>query len=77
MNFVGLDLSFTETGVVVITHEGDVLCKELIKTNSKDKTEERIIHIGEEIFAHLAHFDLAHMVYIEDKFVGKNKKQVL
>jgi len=77
MNYVGLDLSFTETGVSVLTDKEFILGETLIKSNSKQKPEERIIYIGEEIFYFLDQFDLPHMVYIEDKFVGKSRKQAL
>lgn len=77
MNYVGLDLSFTESGLVMIDHLGVVINQKLVGSDKKQKPERRIIDISEEIFFQLAHHDIPHMVYIEDKFVGKNKKQVL
>ena len=77
MNFVGLDLSFTETGMVIITEEGNVIEQELFSTDNKKSPEDRIIHIGVQIFHVMSHNIDIEMVYVEDKFVGKNKKQVL
>jgi len=75
MIFVGLDLSFTETGAVCINESGQIVDKTLIKTDSKNTPEKRIIQIEHSIYKFTP--VPPKMVYIEDKFVGRNKKQVL
>jgi len=47
--FVGLDLSYTGTGIIVIDSNGEILEQKLINTDSKYDTEDRIIQIENEI----------------------------
>ena len=47
--FVGLDLSYTGTGVIVLDNDGQILEQKLISTNAKSDTEDRIIEIQNEI----------------------------
>ena len=47
--FVGLDLSYTGTGLIVLDNNGLILEQKLISTDSKNDTEDRILKIGDEI----------------------------
>jgi Holliday junction resolvasome RuvABC endonuclease subunit len=47
--FVGLDLSYVATGLIVLDSNGEILEQKLINTDSKYDTEDRIIQIIDEI----------------------------
>ena len=47
--FVGLDLSYSGTGLIVLDNIGEILEQKLISTNPKDDTEDRLIQIENEI----------------------------
>jgi crossover junction endodeoxyribonuclease RuvC len=47
--FVGLDLSYSGTGLIVLDNIGEILEQKLISTDSKDDTEDRLIQIENEI----------------------------
>lgn len=47
--FVGLDLSYVGTGLIVIDSRGKILEQKLIKTSSDLETEDRLIEIEKQI----------------------------
>jgi len=47
--FVGLDLSYVATGLIVLDSNGVILEQKLISTKSENDTEDRIIQIMDEI----------------------------
>ena len=49
MKYIGIDLSLTGTGVVVLDDDGNLLEKHLISTSSKQTIEERILKIANTI----------------------------
>lgn len=51
MNYIGLDISFTGTGLVVIDTSFEILKEELISSNSEESIECRIIDINDRIFS--------------------------
>ena len=48
--FVGLDLSYVGTGLIVIDNNGIILEQKLVSTSSEFDTEERIIQIENTTF---------------------------
>ena len=49
MNYIGIDLSLTGTGIVVIDEENKILIQELVSTNSKDNIEIRFSTIVDKV----------------------------
>lgn len=47
--FVGIDPSFTGTGVIILDEDTNIKTQKLITTNSKNSVEERLIKIIQEI----------------------------
>ncbi len=47
--FVGIDHSFTGTGVVLLDKDGEILEQKLIKSNSKQTIEERLIDLRDQL----------------------------
>jgi len=46
-NYIGIDPSFTGTGIVVLNNDGQIIEQELISTTNKNTTEERMILIAQ------------------------------
>jgi len=53
MNFIGVDLSFTGTGLVVLSESLEILCQKLITSSPKEPTEQRIVSISEQVFSEI------------------------
>lgn len=53
---VGIDLSLTGTGFVVVNMSGEVIHQELLKSDSKDKTEARLQCLMDQIWACLGKY---------------------
>ena len=51
--FVGLDLSLTGTGLIIIDSKANLIKEKVISSNSKDKDEDRIQQITRSIFKEL------------------------
>jgi len=47
--FVGIDHSFTGTGVILLDKDGEILEQKLIKSNPKQTIEERLIDLREQL----------------------------
>lgn len=49
MKYTGIDLSLTNTGIVVLNDSGSIYSQRLIKTKSSENIEDRIYYIYNEI----------------------------
>ncbi|RLA02452.1 MAG: hypothetical protein DRQ42_00610 [Gammaproteobacteria bacterium] len=65
MEFIGLDPSFTGTGIVRIDAHGAVIDQNLFSTDSKEKVEERLLYIVESVMEHIKHPKLPHTICME------------
>ena len=74
--FVGLDLSYVATGLIVLDSNGLILEQKLISTKSENDTEDRIIQIIDEILFIPKIMGLAN-VCIEGPSYGSRGNQML
>jgi len=78
MNFIGLDLSLTGTGVVVIDTAGTIISQDLIKTNSKQDMEERFDDILNKIFDIIGKYPKEDIIiYMEGLSFGSSGQSML
>jgi len=64
MNFVGLDLSLTSSGLVVISEDYTILLQKLISSPTKESIEYRISYIANQIFSEIKQYE-PHIICIE------------
>jgi len=74
--YVGLDPSFTGTGVIVLNKDGEILEQKLIKSNAKKSDEERLIEIREEL-SFIPIINNLKMVYFEGPSFASNGQFML
>ena len=74
--FVGLDLSYVATGLIVLDSMGCILEQKLIGTSSKNETEDRLIKIENEISFIPKIMGLA-SVYVEGPSYSSQGNQML
>ena len=55
--FIGLDLSLTSTGMVVVSEDGVLVEKEIISSDSKNEIENRLKNIADKIVEILKKYD--------------------
>jgi crossover junction endodeoxyribonuclease RuvC len=72
--FVGVDLSLTETGVVVLDRSFKILHKELIKTISTINIEARILEIRDGV---IKFFNKDSIIYLEGLSFGSRGQSML
>lgn len=74
MRFIGIDPSFTGTGLVVIDQLKSVILQEVITSNSKSETTERIQKITNRILNKINEHNNLNGVYIEGISYGSTGK---
>lgn len=72
--FAGIDPSFTGTGLVIIDQLKSIVLQEVISTNSKDETSDRIQEILNRILNKLNEHNNLEKIYIEGLSYGSNGK---
>jgi crossover junction endodeoxyribonuclease RuvC len=76
MNYIGLDLSLTGTGIVVLDSTGVVITQDLIKTNSKQEMEERFDNIIDQIDTIIENYK-DKIIYMEGLSFGSSGQSML
>jgi len=74
MQFVGIDLSLTATGFLVLDSNGGVVHQEIISTNSKQLIEDRISYITNKILSSLRRED---RIFIEGLSFGSQGNSLM
>lgn len=74
MYFTGIDLSFTGTGLIILDNQKNVTFQEVITSNSKDETTERIQKITNRILNKLDEHNNLNGIYIEGISYGSTGK---
>jgi len=74
--FVGLDLSYTGTGLIVLDSQPEILEQKLVKTNKEFSTEERILQIEKEI-SFIPNIIGLHSVFVEGPAYSSQGNQML
>ena len=64
MNFVGLDLSLTSSGLVILAEDCSILSQKLISSPTKESIEYRISYIASQIFSEIKQYE-PHIICIE------------
>ena len=62
--FIGIDLSLTGTGIVILNEDGTIEKQELYKTTSKEEIEDRLIKITDYVLNICKSYDKP-IIYIE------------
>jgi crossover junction endodeoxyribonuclease RuvC len=62
--FVGLDPSYNAFGIIVVDQDGEIVEKKLLKSNTNDEAEDRIIEMEKE-FKFIPNIYCLETVYIE------------
>jgi len=75
MKFIGIDPSFTGTGIIALNEECEIVDEKLISTKSKDLTEKRMSQILEEIKKIITGKD--DILYIEGLSFGSKGQAML
>jgi crossover junction endodeoxyribonuclease RuvC len=76
MNFVGLDLSLSSSGLVVLTEDCNILSQKLISSPTKESIEYRISYIASQIFSEIKQYE-PHIICIEGLSFGSHGQSVL
>ncbi len=74
--FVGIDLSLTGTGLVILYENGDIIEQKLISTKSSEIIEKRLLKIQEEI-SFISEINRLQNVYIEGLSFGSKGQSIL
>lgn len=74
--FVGIDLSLTGTGFIILNEEGEIVKQELISTKSSDIIEKRLIEIQGKLFLFLE-IEKVYTIYIEGLSFGSKGQSIL
>ena len=77
MKYIGVDLSLTGTGIVCLDDDGNLIKQELIKTSSKQSTEERILEISYKIKEFCKEYDRLCTFFIEGLSFGSRGQKML
>lgn len=70
--YIGLDPSFTGTGLVVLNKDADIVDKQLIKTSSNQCMEERLINIVKDLDKFIDSDNNSNLIYIEGPSYSSN-----
>ena len=76
MNFVGLDLSLSSTGLVVISEDYSILLQKLISSSPKDQIEHRISSICDQIFSEIKLYEPC-IICVEDLSFSSRGRAIL
>jgi len=74
MEYVGLDLSLTGTGMVKLSKDEEILYKNVFSTGASTQIEERILTISFEILSRIVYES---MIYIEGLSYGSRGQKML
>ena len=70
MDYIGIDLSLTATGVIMLNEKSEVILSKLISTKSTESIELRIDKIGNEIIKIIQESSTNSITYIENLSFG-------
>lgn len=74
--FVGIDLSLTNTGLIILNEKSEIIKQELISTKSSDEIEKRLLEIEEKL-AFIPNIVRLQNVYIEGLSYGSTGHSIL
>jgi len=75
--FIGLDLSLTNTGLVILDENEKILEKKLISTKPVDVIEKRLIFIQTEILSCLTKYMIGATIFVEGLSFGSSGQRML